>query len=67
VKRAIASLLEVSKVGLRIAVPLTMQRCTRLLSRLDGEVREPHVFLRSPNMREEKPELQNPTNNLGVG
>jgi hypothetical protein len=30
--------LEVSKVGLTVAAPLVMQECTRVLSRLDGEV-----------------------------
>lgn len=43
--------LEVSTVGLRVAAPLRLTGCTMFLSRLDGEVRIPHVFLRSPNMR----------------
>ena len=33
--------LEVSTVGLAIAVPLRMHECTQILSRLDGEVRNP--------------------------
>jgi hypothetical protein len=32
--------LEVSKVGLAIAAPLVMRECTRVLSRLDGEVQK---------------------------
>ena len=33
--------LEVSTVGLAVAAPLTMHECTKILSRLDGEVRKP--------------------------
>jgi len=33
--------LEVSTVDLAVAAPLTMHECTKILSRLDGEVRTP--------------------------
>jgi hypothetical protein len=42
--------LKVSTMDFAIAEPLTFCKCTKLLSRLDGEVGKPHVLLRSPNM-----------------
>jgi hypothetical protein len=57
-KRASVFPLKVSTVDLGGANPLIMRGCTRLLSRLDGEVRNPHVLLRSPNMSNKKPNFR---------
>jgi hypothetical protein len=52
--------LQVSAVGSANVMPLTIHECTKILSGLDGEVRNPQFFLRSPNMRK-KSELRSPT------
>ncbi len=54
-REAITVPLEVSTVDSALAAPLGTHACTQFLSRLDEEVGNPHVLLRSPNMSKKPP------------